>query len=337
MSRSIPCLLACLALAHSACAQDNKDAAPASPVSGLSPAQIANVLKQLDELEKGILSQRNSSLSGIISKLRTAASSDAAAINFVAACEKLVNVERKDGDRKDAKKIDQKKEEEKRQPRGPDADKEGDYGLALRLCLEYMALSLEARDVKDLATMIPKITAYHQTLIAQGKKIKGKAGDMLMQSVTGGGRRGEMRVVMEAFQLEKYLNREGWSRVPGDIVAMYDKVIIENARKNKKEDMASLWDTALNNDATFRRLRMTDGDFSVWEASSYPDLRWQRATDLANAGPNPVAGMADMLKVIKDYPSHANSPDWVKQLRDMVTPPKPEVVEKVGPAPNAGQ
>ena len=200
-----------------------------------------------------------------------------------------------------------------------------------------MAISLEARDVKDLATMIPKLTGFHQTLIAQGKKVKGKAGEMLMQNVTGGGRRGEMRAVVEAFQLEQYLNREGWSRVPGDIIASYDKVIIDNARKYKKEDMPALWDTALNNDATFRRLRMTDGEFSVWEASAYPDLRWQRATDLATNGPNPVTGMADMLKVIKDYPNHANSPDWVKQLRDMVSPPKPEVTEKVGPAPTAGQ
>ena len=130
-----------------------------------------------------------------------------------------------------------------------------------------------------------------------------------------------MRAVIDAYQLDQYLRRSDWPNVPGDIVEMYDKVIIEQARQKKKDDMASLWDTALTNEASLRRLRLADGDFAVWEQSTYPNLRWQRAVDLATTGPNPVTGMADMLKVIKEYPNHPNSPDWVHQLRDMVQPP----------------
>ena len=315
----------CIALLSPALSQENKDAPPAPTTPLLTQAQVANVLKQLEDLEKSIQSQRSSSLGAIIQKLRAAASSDAAAINFVTACEKLVNVERKDGDRKDAKKLDQKKEAEKREPRGAEAEKEGDFGTALRLCMEYLALSLEVRDVKDLSTVIPKITTFHQTMISQGKKIKGKAGEMLMQSIGGGGNRrggttGEIRSIVEAYQLDQYLHREGWPAVPGDIIDMYDKVIIAAAREKKKDDMPTLWDTALNTEATLRRVRLADGDYSVWESSIYPNLRWQRATDLALTGPSPVNGMADMLKVIKDYPNHPNAPDWVKQLRTMVAP-----------------
>ncbi|MDB6136930.1 MAG: hypothetical protein JWO94_2 [Verrucomicrobiaceae bacterium] len=331
MNLSIPSLVVGILVTGTAIAQENKDAPPyVAPTPALTEAQVANVLKQLDDLEKSILSQRGNSLSTIIAKLRTAASSDAAAINFLTECDKLVNVERKDGDRKDAKKIDQKKETEKREPRGAEADKEGDLGTALRLCLEYIALTLEVRDVKEIGTVIPKITAFHQSILSRGKKIKGKAGEMLMQPVgTGGGgaRRGntslpDMRVVVDAYQLDQFMRRPKWPLVPGDIIEMYDKVIIENARQNKKEEMASLWDTALNNEATFRKLRLADGEFTVWEQSTYPNLRWQRATDLALNGPNPVTGMADMLKVIKDYPNHPNSPEWVNQLRTMVAPSK---------------
>ncbi len=334
MHRPILSLAACLTVIGSALAQESKTAPPyVAPTPALTPAQVANVLKQLEELEKGILSQRGNTLGAIIAKLHSAAASDAAAINFLTECEKLVNVERKDGDRKDAKQIDKKKEAEKREPRGAEADKDGDFGTSLRLCLEYLALTLEVRDLKDISTAITKITAYHQKMISAGKKIKGKAGDMLMQAVgTGGGgggnRRGggavEMRAVVEAYQLDQFLRRQDWPLVPGDIVEMYNKVIIENARKNKKEDMAALWDTALNTEATLRKLRLPDGEFTVWEQSSYPNLRWQRAMDLVSSGPNPVSGMADMLKVIKDYPNHPNSPDWVKQLRTMVAPEKPE-------------
>ena len=327
MHRSILSFIACVSVIGTATAQENKNAPPyVAPTPTLTEDQVTKVLKQLDDLEKTIAAQRGNTLGAIIQKLHTAASSDSAAINFAIECEKLVTVERKDGDRNDARKLDQKKEAEKREPKaGIEAQKDGDFGTGLRLCLEYLALTLEARDVKDLATIVPKITAFHQNIISRGKKIKGRAGEMLMQPLGSGGRRGgaEMRAVIDAYQLDQFIRRPKWPTVPGDIVDIYDKVIIEIARDKKKEDMATLWDTALNTEAGFCRLRMADGEFAVWEQSIYPNLRWQRATDLASNGPNPVTGMAEMLKVIKDYPNHPNSPDWIQTLRTMVSPPKP--------------
>ena len=329
MHRSLLPLFAGFSVVLTATAQENKNAPPyVPPVPSLTPAQIANVLKQLEDLEKTILAQRGVSLGAIIQKLHSAAASDVSAINFVAECEKLVQVKLKNADRKEAMKIDQRKEAEKREPKaGVEAEKEGDIGTALSLALEYLALTLEARDVKDLSTMVPRITSFHQALIARGKKLKGRAGELIMQPITGGGggRRGpEFHYVIEAYQLDQFLHRQDWPETPGDIATMYDKVIIQLARDKKKEDMAGLWDAAINNEATFRRLRLADGEFSVWETSASPNLRWRKAEDLAQNGPNPVTGMAEMLKVIKDYPNHPASPDWVKELRDMVAPPAAE-------------
>jgi hypothetical protein len=143
--------------------------------------------------------------------------------------------------------------------------------------------------------------------------------------------------VIDAYQLDQYLRRTDWPTVPGGIVEMYDKVIIQLARDKKKDDMATLWDSALNNEATFRRLRLAEGEFTVWETSAYPNLRWQRAMDLAQNGPNPVTGMAEMLKVIKDNPTHPNSPEWVKQLRDMVSPPTGDTPKAPGAPEDAGK
>lgn len=83
--------------------------APA-PRATLTADQATNVLKQLAELERTILQQRGTNLGSVIQKLRTAASSDAAAISFIEDCDKLVNVERKDADREEARKIEQKAE-----------------------------------------------------------------------------------------------------------------------------------------------------------------------------------------------------------------------------------
>ena len=311
--------------------------APAPAVKPtLTPEQVNNVLKQLADLEKNILQQRNASLSGIIQKLRSAAGSNAAAINFIEECDALVNVERKDGDKKDELRIKQKAEQAKRGETKQEEDKEGDHATGLRLCLEYIALSLEAHEAKDLSTMAPKIAAFHQTLMDQGKKLKGRTGDMLMQPIGrqgggggGGGRRGggggaqpEVGVVIEAYQLSPYLRTEGWPLEPGNIIGMYDKVLLKSVREKKPGELAASWDSAINTEAGFRKERMAEGDFTVWQQQEYPNLRWMRAHDLlANSG-NQVMGLAEMLKVIKDFPNHPGSPGWVTELRSLVAPVK---------------
>lgn len=311
-------------------------APPAPPVApapkvALTPDQASNVLKQLAELERTILQQRGTNLGSIIQKLRTAASSDAAAISFIEDCDKLVNVERKDADREEARKIEQKAEQAKRNETKKDEDKEGDQAMALRMSLEYLALSLEANDTKELSAMVPKVQAFHQSLITHGKKLHGQAGEMLMRPVSGGGgggRRGgpamDVRVVIDAYQLDRYLRREGWPMEPGNIIRMYQQVILKPSLEKQKEDIAAIWDAAINAEATFRKERMPEGEFAIWQQNEYPALRWMRAGDLTGHSSNPVTGMAEMLKVIKEHPSHPSSPEWIKQLRQLVTPAMPE-------------
>jgi hypothetical protein len=297
--------------------------ATAKPV--LTPEQAKNVLKQLDDLEKNILAQRGTSLGTIIQKLRTAASSDAAALNLVADCEKLVNVERKDGDRQDAKRIDQRKEAEKRPESKKEAEKDGDHNTALRLCLEYLALTLEANESKDITKMIPKLQTFQQTMMSQAKKLHGAAGDMLMRGIGGGGgRRGEAEVsaVVQAYLLDAFLKPEGWPRSPGDIIDAYDKLILKPVREKDKDKLAATWDTGLEHEAAFRKERMPDGEYGVWLQQEYPRLRWMRAQDLTNSGTNPVTGLAEQLKVIKEFPNHPDSPTWVKAMRAMIAPPE---------------
>ena len=321
-------LIIALGLGASAVAQTTPaPATPAAPSSpALTPEQVANVLKQLEDIEKTVMTQRGTSLGSIIQRLRSACSSDAAAINLLAECDTLVNVERKDGDRDDKKRIEQRKEAAKRNERTEDTKKTGDKATGLRLELEYLALTLEAHDAKDLATMIPKINAFHQMLLSQAKDLKGGTGDALMRSLLGGGgARGgvgsmNIGVVIEAFSLEPFMRREGWSLTPGDVIGMYDRVIIKKARDKKKEDIGPLWDTAITLDASIRKLRMFEKEFVLWEQTEYPDLKWQRAVDLATNGVNPVAGMGEMMKVIKDNPNSPSSPTWIKTLRDMVKP-----------------
>ncbi len=319
--RALPLLIA-IGLAATVAAQDAT--APAAAAPTLTPEQVANVLKQLEDLEALVMKQRGTNLGEIIQKLRSAASSDAAAINLITESDKLVNVERKEGERSDAKRIEQRKDALKRE-KPEDEKKNGDAATGLRIELEYLALTLEAHDMKDLSAMAPKINAFHQMLLGQAKDLKGGTGEALMRPIGGGGRRGgggnlSIDVVIEAYQLDPFLRREGWPLAPGDIIGMYDKVLLKSIREKKKEAIGSTWDTALNLDASLRKLRMFEPEFALWQVNDYPVLKWQRATDLATSGSSPVSGMGEMLKVIKEYPNHPSSPAWIRALRTMVKP-----------------
>ena len=73
----------------------------------------------------------------------------------------------------------------------------------------------------------------------------------------------------------------------------------------------------------YRKERLPEGELTVWQQQEYPNLRWLRAKDLVRNSGNPVNGMAEMLKVIKEYPNHASSPAWVVELRNMVSNAQP--------------
>lgn len=303
-----------------------------APKPALTPDQVSNVLKQLADLEKTILQQRATNLGGLVQKIRTAASSDASAVNFVEDCDTLVNVERKDGDKDEAVKIKQRAEQVKRGDTKQQEDKEGDYLTSLRLTLEFLALSLEAHEAKDLSSMIPKVQSFHQSLIENAKKLKGRAGDMLMMPISRGGFGGGARrpggnldvgVVIEAYQLAPYLRTEGWPVEPANIMGMYDKVILKVVRETRATELASAWDGAINTEVNYRKERLPEGELTVWQQQEYPNLRWLRAKDLVRNSGNPVNGMAEMLKVIKEYPNHASSPAWVVELRNMVSNAQP--------------
>ncbi len=306
-------------------AQEPPSQVSPSQIQGqLKPEQISSVLKQLEELERTILSQRGSSLSSIIQRLRSAASSDAAALSFIAECDEIVNVQRKEGDRQAKEDAQRRQEAQKRRQQGmdkEDVEKNGDATLALRLSLEYLALSLEAWQTSDLATMVPKLQAFHQTLIASAPKLRGRAGESLQR---GGGGGNQLGLVVSALQLEPYLQKENWPNSPGDILLHYQRLIIPPIRRENPDELGAIWDTALNAEGAFRKARMFEGEYALWMQNDLPALRWQRAQDIVRHSSNPVTGLAEMLNLIKAHPSHPSSANWVKELRSLVKPAEEE-------------
>jgi hypothetical protein len=313
-------LLSLIVSASTLSAQTTTPATPTPPASEapkLTEAQVNNVLAQLQDLEKQILTQRGNNLTSILAKLNEAVSSDQAAIKFYTECDVLVNSERKEASktesRQRAEQVEKAMERKAKAGAGAD-DQEGDNALALRLGLRYLMLTLEAHETKDedFKKMIPKLQSYIQDLVASAPKLQGRSMGMLNR-VSGPG-----SPVVQAYQLDRYLAREHWSRDPANFGAMYNQTLLYLAKEEAKDSLPTLWDSRINNEAAFRKEQMTEPEYALWLQNELPTLRWERATDLYKEGPSPINAMADMLKVIKEYPGHADAPQWVAELRSSV-------------------
>ena len=300
---------------------------PATPV--LTQQQVDNIVKQLAELEKTIASQRSTNLGAILQKLRTAASSDAAALALYEDCEKLV------ADRKALTRDDKKAREDqiKRQAdrnkndKGAVVKEDGDFGTAVRLQLRYLILSLQAHETKDKEQLLPDILGYLQDVAASAEKLKGRAGAYLagpLRTGGGGGRRGGggggqgNNPFVAAFQLDHYLENDNWSMEPLDFGNIYEKSVFPVYREKKKSELGTQWDARMNAEAVFKKGSISDAEYAIWQQTALLDTKWLKLKDLYANGDKPVIALADMLAMIRDNPGHPDSPRWLDEFRGLV-------------------
>lgn len=326
MIRPVPAILA-LSLFTSATAiaqgpgprRGEREPAPQSPPPQvpLTPQQIETITKQLAELEKQVQEMRGSTLTTVMSKLRSATASEAAALSFYLDCEKLVNVERKDLDK--AEERQRKEQMERNAERRSDKkneEQEGDLGSAVKLHLEYLLLTLEAHETKpaDKEKLLPKLQAFIQELISKADKLKGRSGALLGRDVSGS-------VIAQAFQIERFLDGgQGWTTRPTDIGGMYDRFILPQFKEQKADALAAQYDARITAEGTLRKGQLPEPEFQIWMQQELPELKWQRASYLLRNGPTPVNALKDMLDHIKAYPGHASAPVWLAEMRTVIDP-----------------
>lgn len=304
----LPCLLAltCLPLA----------AQQTEPPQTLTPEQLNNVLTQLKQLEDQILNMRGGKLSTIMARLRAALASKKEALNLYYECDKLVNSEMKEMDRTEARK---RQEMMERRAKAEDPKTDGDFAQAVYLGLQYLVLTLEAHEAseEDFIKMVPKLQSYLQELVSSASSLKGRALGYLGGAVT------DRNPIVQAMQLGRYLQREGWVTRANDIGGMYAQTLLPIAKAEKPESLPSLWDSRITMEASFNKEFMTEAEYRVWLTDSLPALKWERGKYLADKGPSKINGLADMLAVIKEYPGHADAPKWLSEIRQAINSAAP--------------
>lgn len=301
-------------------------AAPASPAtaSRLTDEQTASIIKQLDQIEALITKNRGDSFTNALSRFKAGAVSDKDALSLYLDCYKLEHFDRRDLKQTDFQEWRDKNEERFKDP---------EFLLGLRLQLEFLVICIQAQDATEVGPMvaalqsfIPKaVSAIQSTMThsASGalkdKDNKGKASgnggrqllDSLRQPVTG-------TVFCKAYLLDDLLKRQDWEYSPLGINGIYQNIILPYYLKNKPSEIPAQWEARINADLVLRKAVTSETEYQLFYKENYPQLLWTKNAYLLKNNVTPILALADMLKIVRDNPTHANANSWVKELREAV-------------------
>jgi len=318
------------------------------PAVVLTPAQTAAILKQLDEIEEKIGLGRSSIFSSALTKFRSAMGSEAAALALYLDCYKLENFERKDLKQSDF--MDWRDRNEARL-------KDGDFGKGLMLQLEYLAMTIQAQGITKQEDMGPVVTALQAFVTkainavqstmkhtasgavevkdapkgANGRRLQGGGGGgqgsslfgMLKQSVKGS-------EFSRAYQLDLHLLRKEWEYAPLNIAGVYESVVFPYYLSVKPAEIPAQWDARINAEMVLEKSVRSETDYTLFYTEEQPRKLWDKNSYLLTNNINAIAALADMLKIIRENPSHPDAERWLKDFRERVSASSEPVPE---PAP----
>lgn len=332
---------------------------PATTTTGptLTPEQTANIMKQLEQLELQINKGRGDLLGSALAKCRAAAASEAAALALYLDCYKVEHY-----DKRNLKTTDFQAWKDNNETRLKDPE----FTKGLVLQLEYLVLSIQAQEAdeaKEKATLVAAVQAFLPRAVgAVQESMKHTASGAIEEKDkgprNGGGGRGPGRgpgggggpalgagqlagILREqvrqtefarALQIDEYLRSSEWEYAPLDIVGIYDTVIFPYYLENKREEVGAQWDSRISAEMALQKGSMSEAQYAEYYKERLPVLQWAKASFMLENKINPIMALADMLKVVRDNPSHPNAAQWLKSLRQSVNETQAPVVSP-GEAP----
>jgi hypothetical protein len=133
-------------------------------------------------------------------------------------------------------------------------------------------------------------------------------------------------------RLMEWVNVEKWEGTPGNFDGIYENVILPEMRAQRDPHLLDYWDMMLQKKADEANRSRLAFDVDKYNNLVVPALLWGKFTDMIVLGQKSQA-FTGMLSLIKKYPTHPDTKDWVGQLEELLAPPKPAAA--AAPAPGA--
>ena len=127
----------------------------------------------------------------------------------------------------------------------------------------------------------------------------------------------------EAYNLSTYWERsEGQITSPADFKTAYLTQILPWYRLHKPAELAAVWDEYLRAETTVVQLKTDPAALAAWGANEYKNMYWAKWLDLLSNGVDATQAAANLIKVVRENPSHPSLKSWIADLA--------KVAEKMG-------
>ncbi|MCE9520677.1 MAG: hypothetical protein K8R87_14140 [Verrucomicrobia bacterium] len=299
----------------------------------LTPEQTATIIKQLDALEATFGKNRAEIIKVALTRCSNAlAAGESGALQLYMDCYKLEHFDRTNAKASEFQEWAKKNIEKHKDP---------EFLMALWLQLDYFTLCIKAQDAqdKDVPSMVAALQSFIPRMVAaiqgttkhtgadSGKASGGKGNhgqsfdaDKLLQMLRQSVKNSEFA---KAFQLDPFLKKENWTYDPLDIRGMYDKVIFPYYIEQKPKELPAQWDNRIKSELSIKAATMNETEYADFYKEHYPGMVWRKSEHLVSQNVNTILAMADMLKLIRENPSHPEVRNWAKRLRELVVNMQP--------------
>ncbi len=190
-------------------------------------------------------------------------------------------------------------------------------GTAARLHLQYLVLSLNRAANPKAQPPLKEIWDYVVQLATARQQFGPELTEselakvLLQRPITDS-------PIVRARLLKPELEKlKDWELVPGSVEGIIEKDLRPALRSRKDPRLLDTW--ALQIDFRTKMAGKAEGNVTqvTFEQIELPRLLWRRAKDIAVLGQTNRA-TAEMVALVRKYPSHPDLEDWVKELTEML-------------------
>lgn len=309
----------------------------ASPTDAqkLTMEQTASILRQLEQIDSAIAKNRDSTLGGALARCIKAESSQKDTMDLYMNCYRFEHFDKLNLTAKDFTEWAKNNEDKLK-------DAEFLYGLWLQL--EYLVICIKAQDAENLTPLIGSLQNFIQKAVVAVQNASSNSPDGPLKDKPKGGsvkiprksatgqlvarlrenvRQSEFS---KALQLKNFLKREDWEYEPLALGDIYEKIILPYYLEKKPADLAGQWDNRIKAELALKQALSTEAEYALFFKEQQPVMIWKKSKYLLEHNITPVPALASMLQVVRENPTHANAPDWVREVRQAVNnaqPPSP--------------
>lgn len=235
-----------------------------------------------------------------------------------------------------------------------EAFKEREVQFAVRLHLQWLALTLKRSGGVTVKDLLPDVIRYTQDLLGdevgmenlqesikrdreQGDKNQKKAqksrDDATMKRVHDQvlNRSVKNSVVAQWLKLTDLIDATHWEMTPGNYDGIYTNIVLPEMRQQKDVRLFEYWDGKLKREAEAATKSKLLFEVDKFNTIRRPTLLWNRTQEFVHVGQKNRA-ITEMYNLIKAFPLHPEADTWIGVLEALVAPPVPTLPDSGTPA-----